>query len=99
MAICTRCHGYLTYGHVCRRHLETTRTSDFFLGAVLGGAVGILLFGMGGDALFGRALDMIGLITGSLSGLTLVHAINVRAKAEPAEAKEMGRARIALATP
>jgi hypothetical protein len=81
MATCTRCHGYLTYGHVCRRQLETTRPGDFFLGAVLGGAIGILLFGMGGDALFGRALDMIGLITGSAGGLTFVHA--VRRPSEP----------------
>jgi hypothetical protein len=74
MAICTRCHGYLRYGHVCRHQMETTRPSDFFLGAVLGGAIGILLFGMGGDALFGRALDALGLVAGSLAGLTLVRA-------------------------
>jgi hypothetical protein len=74
MAICTRCHGHLEYGHACRRHVEPTRPSDFFVGAVLGGAIGILLLGMGGDALFGRALDTIGLVTGSLGGLSLVHA-------------------------
>lgn len=74
MAICTRCHGHLTYGHVCRRQMETVRTSDFFLGAVLGGALGILLLGIGGDALFGRAMDAIGLVAGSLGGLTLVLA-------------------------
>jgi hypothetical protein len=73
-ALCTRCHGHLTYGHVCRRHAPTTHGGDFFLGAVLGGAIGILLLGMGGAALFGRAMDTIGLVTGSLGGLTLVLA-------------------------
>jgi hypothetical protein len=71
-ALCTRCHGHLTYGHACRRNAPTTHGGDFFLGAVLGGAIGILLFGMLGAALFGRALDTIGLIGGSLVGLTLV---------------------------
>jgi hypothetical protein len=74
MAICTRCHGYLAYGHVCRRQIDTVRPSDFFLGAVLGGALGILLFGMLAHALFGRALDTVGLLAGSLTGLTLVRA-------------------------
>jgi hypothetical protein len=81
MAICTRCHGYLEYGHACRRQLEPTRPSDFFVGAVLGGAIGILLLGMGGDALFGRALDTIGLVSGALGGLSLVRVSSRRLEA------------------
>ena len=73
-ALCTRCHGHLTYGHVCRHHAPTTHGGDYFLGAVLGGAIGILLFGMLGAAVFGRAMDTLGLVTGSLGGLTLVLA-------------------------
>jgi hypothetical protein len=78
VATCARCHDPLTHGHVCRRrtHEPGPRRSDFFLGAVLGGAIGILLFGMFGDALFGRTRDTFGLVSGSLAGVTFVRAVS-----------------------
>jgi hypothetical protein len=74
MATCARCHGHLTRDHVCpRRPGEAAgRAGDFFLGAVLGGAVGVIIFGMLGEAIFGRAHDTTGLVAGSLVGITLV---------------------------
>lgn len=51
-----------------------TSPGDLFVGIVLGGAIGILVFGMMGHALFGRALDTVGFVAGSLVGVTLVRA-------------------------
>jgi hypothetical protein len=76
VATCARCHGQLTHEHVCpqRSHDPGVRRSEVFVGAVLGGAIGILLLGMLGSTLFGRAFDALGLVTGSLAGLTFVRA-------------------------
>jgi hypothetical protein len=73
MATCARCRGYLNEGHECRRRPERgSRFGDLFLGMVLGGALGVILFGMIGDAVFGRALDTPGLLLGSIAGITIV---------------------------
>ena len=80
MATCPRCREFLDDGHVCTG-LAARRAKQLFVftvTAVVGLVVGGVLFGLLGEAMAIRELDVVGMVAGPIAAVILVRAMRAR---------------------
>jgi hypothetical protein len=83
MSTCARCGGALTGDHVCHGRLMAAAQwlADIALGGLLGGAVGLLLFGHVLTIVTGESYHLVGLAAGPAAGIAVARTLRKLARA------------------